>query len=264
MMNVNKTQMAKQRIQVRQALLGVSFLAATVVLGACNGSSTPKAVGSEAGANSTAASNTPVQTSANPIAEPNRVETSAAADTSAKATPSPAATQTSAPIASSNTAAPTAAVPDAAVPDAAVLPVVSNPITNTATEKLLVIDSVLVENNVDANGKTASDHLEIALSNKGSTDLRGVEIFYTFANPATSVSESYYAKLPVDFVVPAGGKRVAHFDNSGAPDHFPVNKFSLYYTDTAAMDVSVVASATGAAVQTMVIKKDAGGPEQVD
>jgi hypothetical protein len=148
---------------------------------------------------------------------------------------------------------------------AAVLPVDSNPIINTATAPGLVIDSVLVENNVNpATGKDAPDHLEIALSNTSSAELSGFEIYYTFTDPKTGVIENYYAKLPADFTVAAGAKRVAHFDDTGAPDHFAVNKFSLYSTDLNALEVSVTVSANGVAVQTTTLKKDEGGAETAD
>lgn len=145
-----------------------------------------------------------------------------------------------------------------------VLPVADNPITNTATVQALKIDSVLVENNVDSSGKTASDHLEIALTNTGTSELTAFEVFYTFTDPTTNVTENYYAKLPADFTIPAGEQRTAHFDNTGAPDHFPVNEFSLYYTDTNALDVTVTVSATDAAIQTTTLQKDAGGAEAAD
>lgn len=145
-----------------------------------------------------------------------------------------------------------------------VLPVADNPITNTSTVQALKIDSVLVENNVDSAGKTANDHLEIALTNTGTTELTAFEVFYTFTDPTTNVTENYYAQLPADFTIPAGGQRTAHFDNTGAPDHFPVNEFSLYYTDTNALDVSVTVSATDTAIQTTTLQKDAGGPETAD
>ncbi len=145
-----------------------------------------------------------------------------------------------------------------------VLPVTSNPITNTSTLRALKIDSVLVENNVDSSGKTTSDHLEIALTNTGTTKLTAFEVFYTFTDPTTKVTENYYAKLPAEFTISAHAKRVAHFDNTGAPDHFPVNEFSLYYTDTNALDVTVTVSATDAAIQTTTLRKDAGGPETAD
>ena len=145
-----------------------------------------------------------------------------------------------------------------------VLPVTDNPISNTSAVHALKIDAVLVENNVDGNGATVSDHLEIALTNTGTTELTAFEVFYTFADPTTNVTENYYATLPASFSIPAGAQRIAHFDNSGAPDHFPVNKFSLYHTDTNALDVSVTVSAADTATQTTTLQKDAGGPETAD
>lgn len=145
-----------------------------------------------------------------------------------------------------------------------VLPVADTPISNTSTVQALKIDSVLVENNVDTSGKAASDHLEIALTNTGTKELTAFEVFYTFTDPTTSVTENYYTKLPADFTIPAVGQRIAHFDNTGTPDHFPVNEFSLYYTDANALDVTVTVSATDAAIQTTTLQKDAGGPETAD
>jgi len=145
-----------------------------------------------------------------------------------------------------------------------ILPVTSNPITNTATAQTLTIDSVLVENNVDSAGATADDHLEIALSNTGTTELGGFEVYYTFDDPTAAISESYYSQLPDAFTIAAGASRIAHFDNSGTPDHFGVNDFSLYKTSANALDVTVVVSATDAAPQTASVKKDAGGAETAD
>jgi len=146
----------------------------------------------------------------------------------------------------------------------AVLPVTDNPIVNPSTVEALKIDSVLVENNVDASGKMASDHLEIALSNTGSTELSGFEVFYTFTDPTDNITESYYTKLPDSFMIPPGGQRIAHFDNTGAPDHFPVNDFSLYSSSANALDVTVMVSAQGAAPVTANVQKDAGGQETAD
>ena len=154
---------------------------------------------------------------------------------------------------------------DSASNPGAVLPVDTNPITNTATADGLTIDSVLAENNVDpGTGKDASDHLEITLSNTSAADVGGFEIYYTFADPTTNITENYYLELPADFTIPAGGTRTAHFDDTGATDHFPVNKFSLYYTDTNALDVTVTVSANGVKVQTTTIAKDEGGAEVAD
>jgi len=145
-----------------------------------------------------------------------------------------------------------------------VLPVRNNPITNTSTVEALVIDSVLVENNEDPSGVAVDDHLEIALSNTGATDLSNLEVFSTFTDPTAGTSESYYTDLPSSFTVPGGGSRVVHFDNTGAADHFPVNEFSLYATSVNALDVEVIVSADGAAVQTATVQKDAGGEETPD
>lgn len=143
-----------------------------------------------------------------------------------------------------------------------VLPVADNPISNAAIAKGLKITSVLVENNEDpATKKTVDDHLEIALENTSANDLTGFEVYYSFADPTDNVTEGYYSKLPNSFAIPAGGTRVVHFDNSGAPDHFPVNKYGLYSTSKNALDVTVAVSAADVAVQTATVKKDAGGAE---
>lgn len=145
-----------------------------------------------------------------------------------------------------------------------VLPVSTNPIDNNATADTLHIDSVLVENNEDANGKAVDDHLEIAVSNTGSTDLSGFEVYYTITDPTAGSSESYYTALPPDFSVPAGGTRTIHFDNTGATDHFAENPYSLYHSSMNELDVEVEVSAQGAAPQTATVKKDAGGEEVPD
>ncbi len=165
----------------------------------------------------------------------------------------------------SNSAAGAGTVSATAAPNVAlVLPVTTNPIQNTSTAQTLEITSVLVENNLDSSGKAAADHLEVALKNTGSTELKAFEIFYTFTDGTAGVSESYYTKLPDSFSIPAGGSRIVHFDDSGAIDHFPVNKFSLYYVSLNAMDVTVIVSSADAAPQTSMITKDAGGAEAAD
>ena len=163
-----------------------------------------------------------------------------------------------------NASAPAASASAGTSDTGPVLPVAENPITNSATAKTLGIDSVLVENNVDAAGNATDDHLEVALGNSGADPLTTFEVYYTFTDPKTSQTESYYVALPADFTIPAGGQRVAHFDNTGATDHFAVNEFSLYATDTNALEVSVMVSAEGAAPVTSDIAKDAGGAETAD
>ncbi|EON22071.1 hypothetical protein [Nocardioides allogilvus] len=151
-----------------------------------------------------------------------------------------------------------------AADSSAVLPVQSNPIKNTSTTQALTIDSVLVENNVDASGATADDHLEIAVTNSGSADLSGFEVYYTITDSKTSDTESYYTKLPPSFTVAPGASRVIHFDDTGEADHFPTNQYGLYYTDTNPLDVTVEVSASDSAPQTLTVAKDAGGAEEAD
>ena len=143
-----------------------------------------------------------------------------------------------------------------------VLPVTSNPISNDATAKTLTIDSVLVENNEDpASKKAVDDHLEVELTNTGTTELDGFEVYSTFTDPTDKVSESYYTKLPDSFTIAPGATRTVHFDNTGATDHFPSNDFGILATSKNGLDVEVMVSATGAAVQTQSVKKDPGGAE---
>lgn len=183
-----------------------------------------------------------------PVTLAGAVTTVAAAATTAKAT-------------AGSTAAVANPAASAATP---VLPVKENPIKNASTVQALKVDSVHVEDNADAAGKAVNDHLEVTLSNAGKTPLSGFEFYYTYTDATTKVTESYYTKLPDTFTIPAGGKRVAHFDNTGAVDHFPVNKFSVFYSSKHALDGSVVASAAGAAPQTTTFKKAVGGAEAAD
>lgn len=143
-----------------------------------------------------------------------------------------------------------------------VLPVSSDPIKNASTVQALKITSVLLENNVDPATRTATDdHLEIALLNTGTSTLTGFEVYYTITDTGSNASESYYTKLPSTFTLPAGGTRVIHFDGKGLPDHFPVNKFGLYYQSKNPLHATVEVSAVGAAPQTGSADKAAGGPE---
>ena len=148
---------------------------------------------------------------------------------------------------------------------ATVLPVKSDPIQNTSTAQLMRIQSMLVENNVDPTTKQAvNDHLELVLQNTGSTPLSGFEVYYTVTDKKTKATEGYYQKLPASFSIPAGGTRTVHFDNAHTPDHFPVNKYGLYYLSPNALTVKAEVSATGAAVQTATVDKSAGTGEQAN
>lgn len=142
-----------------------------------------------------------------------------------------------------------------------VLPVPENPIPTNGTAAGLTITKALVENNVSpTTGKAVDDHLEVALKNTSSKPLNQVEIYYKITDPAKNVSEGYHAKLG-DFTIDPGATRVAHFDTTGETDHFPVNKYSLYYTDKNELVVDITAGAKDVKPATFSVKKDAGGAE---
>jgi len=142
-----------------------------------------------------------------------------------------------------------------------VLPVPSNPISNSSTAAGLTITKVLVENNVSpSTGKAVDDHLEIALKNTSATTLTNIEVYYKITDPSKHASEGYYTKL-TGFDIKPGATRTAHFDNTGAPDHFPDNKYSLYRTDKNALVVDVMASSPAVKPATFTVHKDAGGAE---
>jgi len=144
---------------------------------------------------------------------------------------------------------------------AQVLPVAKNPISNASQAPGLTISKALVENNVSPQtGKGVPDHLEIALKNTTAKPLAQIGVYFKITDPAKKVSEGYYTKLD-GFTIEPGATRVAHFDNTGAKDHFPVNNYSLYYTDKNALVVDVTASAPDFKPATFTVKKDAGGAE---
>lgn len=160
---------------------------------------------------------------------------------------------------SSSSSSPTATTP--ATGTARVLPVATNPIANTSKAPGLVISKVLVENNVSPDsGKAVSDHLEVALRNTSTKPLSQLAIYYKISDLAKGVSEGYYQKLD-GVTIAAGATRVVHFDNTKAADHYPVNTYSLYYTDKNALVIDVMASSPTVKPATFVIKKDAGGAE---
>ena len=134
-----------------------------------------------------------------------------------------------------------------------------NPIKETNTTAGFTINSIVVENNVDA-AAGAPDHLELALANPGATDLTNFDIYYTITDPTTKVIQGYYRTLP-EFTLKAGETKSLHFDNTGQPDHFSVNPNSAYYIDKNQLLVDVTLHTKGFAPQTASVKKDAGDAE---
>jgi low affinity Fe/Cu permease len=142
-----------------------------------------------------------------------------------------------------------------------VLPVAKNPIANTSTAAGLTITKVLVENNVAADtGKAIDDHLEIALENTSTKPLDQIAIYYAITDKAKGTTEGYYTKLD-GLTIEPGTTRIVHFDNTGKTDHYPVNKYSLYYTDKNKLRIDVTASSPTVKVATFTVNKDAGGAE---
>lgn len=142
-----------------------------------------------------------------------------------------------------------------------VLPVAQNPISNTSTAPGLTITKALVENNVSSDtGKAVADHLEIALENTSTKPMDQIGIYYKITDKAKGVSEGYYTALD-GFTIEPGATRVVHFDSTGITDHYPVNKYSLYYTDKNKLRVDVTASSPSVKAATFTVNKDAGGAE---
>jgi hypothetical protein len=183
-------------------------------------------------------------------------EASPAASPEASASPSASPEAPCGPVAM--TEPPAECLPTA---DGLVLPVAANPIVNTATAAGLVIVEAKVEDNVDpATGGDAADHLEIKLRNDSSAELSGFIVYYEITDLVDGTKEAYCSAL-TGFTIPAGGERVAHFDRTGQPDHFPDNEFSLFHASLNEMQFDITVSATGVAPQTTTITKDAGGNE---
>ncbi len=148
-----------------------------------------------------------------------------------------------------------------ASPAARVLPVAKNPITNSSSAPGLTITKALVENNVAPDtGKGVADHLEIALKNSTSKPVDQVAVYFKITDTGLGKSEGYFTKLS-GLIIKPGATRVVHFDNTVAADHYPVNRYSLFYTDKGAMTINVSASSRGLKVATFTVKKAAGGAE---
>lgn len=126
------------------------------------------------------------------------------------------------------------------------------------------IKEALVENNYDyAAKKDATDHLELLVTNSGSTDLTGFSIYYAMTDADTGKVEGTFRRLD-GFAVPAGGEARIHFDDGTVPGHFRANPNSIYVTSQAAKSISVVLKADGFAPVTVDIAKDKGGAEAAD
>ncbi len=141
--------------------------------------------------------------------------------------------------------------------------VYDNLIQNTATAEGFIIKDVIVENNVDVNGKDTLDHLEVTLTNTSGTDLTGFEAYYTLTDVVTKSMEGYYKKLD-GFVLKNGETQHVNFDNTKEPNHFSVNKNNMFTTSKNQVLVEITVSVPGYKIQTAQVTKDAGGAETAD
>lgn len=136
-----------------------------------------------------------------------------------------------------------------------------NPIKEASTAQGFKIDSVIAENNVDAAGAAAPDHLEITITNTSGKDIsQGWDLYYTLTDTVTNEVQSFYMKLP-GFSLAAGATERIHVDTSGAAGHFRADPNSSFYKGQNKLKVDVVLHAAGYAPQTGTVAKDAAGAE---
>ena len=139
-----------------------------------------------------------------------------------------------------------------------------NPIDTSGAPALFKISELLVENNVEpGTSKAAPDHLEIAVTNTGTTDLTGFSIYYSFTDQDSGKVESVFRKLD-GFSVPAGGEARIQFDDGTVAGHFRANPNSIYITSQAGKVVDVMLKVDGFAPVTAQVMKDKGGAEAAD
>lgn len=139
-----------------------------------------------------------------------------------------------------------------------------NPLDMTGAPAPFAIKEALVENNYDyAAKKDATDHLELLVTNSGSTDLSGFSIYYSVTDADTGKVEGTFRKLE-GFSVPAGGEARVHFDDGAVAGHFRTNPNSIYITSEAAKTVSFILKADGFAPVSVDVAKDKGGAEAAD
>lgn len=140
----------------------------------------------------------------------------------------------------------------------------ANSIDATGAAAPFVITELLVENNFDpAKNADAADHLEIAVSNTGSTPLNGFSLYYSFADQDSGKVESVFRALD-GFSVPAGGEARIHFDEGTVAGHFRANPNSIYVTSESGKAVDVMLKLDGFAPVSAQVMKDPGGAEEAD
>lgn len=135
-----------------------------------------------------------------------------------------------------------------------------NLISETSTTALpITITDSRVEDNATA------DHLEIAFTNNGNTDLSNFDIYYTITDKVnTDQVEGYYQKLD-GLTVKAGDSVTLHFDNDlTQANHYYGNMNGLYGTSTNGLTFAVSLHASGYQPTTFNVEKADGTAEVAD
>lgn len=140
----------------------------------------------------------------------------------------------------------------------------ANPLDMTGAPATFAIKEALVENNYDyAAKKDATDHLELLVTNSGSTALSGFSIYYSIKDAETGKVEGTFRKLD-GFSVPAGGEARIHLDDGAVAGQFRANPNSIYITSQAAKTITFVLKADGFVPVSVDVAKDKGGAEAAD
>ncbi|KJR49443.1 hypothetical protein UF75_0283 [Desulfosporosinus sp. I2] len=134
-----------------------------------------------------------------------------------------------------------------------------NLIKETSTTALPVkVKDARVEDNVNAN-----DHLEIALTNTGKTDLKNFDTYFTVTDTVTKKQEGYYVKMN-GFTLEAGATKTLHFDNKKGDLHYNGNANGIYGTSKNEVLFQGQIHATGYAPIDFSAKKSKGTAEVKD
>ena len=139
-----------------------------------------------------------------------------------------------------------------------------NPIDATGPAAPFAIKEALVENNYDYAAKQdATDHLELQVTNPGTTPLTGFSIYYSITDADSGKVEGTLRMLD-GFSVPAGGEARVHLDDGTMAGHFRANPNGIYTSSQAAKTFDVTLKAGGFAPAMVQIAKDKGGAEAAD
>jgi hypothetical protein len=133
-----------------------------------------------------------------------------------------------------------------------------NLITETsATELPVKINDVRVEDNATA------DHLEITMTNTGTAELTGFDIYFTITDKVDGRKEAYYWKLE-GLALKPGEKGTIHFDNLPDKNHYPGNMNGLYGTSRNGLLFNIQLHSTGFKPLDFTVEKAKGTAEVAD